>query len=263
MSSFEYLGKNGKNGRITFLLKDSTPAFANAIRRLCIESVPSMAIESVEFKDNSSALYDEIIAHRLGLIPLTTDLQGYVLPSECKCNGEGCAKCTIKLTLKSKGPGVVYASAMKSKDPAIKPAQPEMPIVKLLKGQELEFEATAVLGTGMEHAKWSPCLAYYSYKASAIVNNDHPQFAEFKDKYPPQVFKDGKIDKKKIEELNLFDACDGVNEEIVKIEYDPTTFVFSIEPWGQLSPQEILKTALTLFSDRLDQLNTKLSGKED
>ncbi len=56
------------------------------------EEVPTMAIEDVEFRKNNSILYDEIIAHRLGLVPLKTDLKSYNLPEKCKCKGEGCAR---------------------------------------------------------------------------------------------------------------------------------------------------------------------------
>jgi len=108
-----------------------------------------MAIEDVEVRKNSSSLYDEMIAHRLGLIPLTTDLKSYNLPSECKCEGKGCARCQLVLTLSAKGPGIVYSSSLKSKDPKVKPVFDNFPIVKLLKGQEIELEATATLGTGV------------------------------------------------------------------------------------------------------------------
>ncbi|MBN2421287.1 DNA-directed RNA polymerase subunit D, partial [Candidatus Woesearchaeota archaeon] len=94
--------------RATFTIKDATPAFVNALRRTITEAVPVMAIEDVEFKNNSSVLYDEILALRLGLIPFKTDLSSYNVPSECTCNGEGCAKCTLALTLSAKGPCIVY-----------------------------------------------------------------------------------------------------------------------------------------------------------
>lgn len=259
MSKIEFVSKNKENNRSTFLLKESTPALANALRRTIIDSVPTMAIEDVEFSENSSALYDEMISHRLGLIPLTTDLKSYNLPEKCKCNGEGCGRCTVKLVLKTKGPGYIYASDLKSKDPAIKPVYPEMIIVKLLKGQELAFEATAVLGKGLRHVKFSPGLVWYNYKPTITVNNNHPKFDEFKDKYPQKAFKDGKLDKKLIEENNLYDACNGINDDIVKIEYDPSTFVFNIEPWGQLTPKEMLTEAFNVLNEKLQELDEKLS----
>ena len=155
------LSNNKEERKVSFIIKDETPAFANTLRRIMTDEVPTMAIEEVEFRKNNSIMYDEMVAHRLGLVPLTTDIKSYNLPEKCKCDGEGCARCQLKLTLKvPKGSGTVYASELKSKDSAVKPVYPKMPIVKLLKGQSLELEATAVLGKGGMHAKWSPCLAY-------------------------------------------------------------------------------------------------------
>jgi len=251
----ELIKKDKKTGRVTFLLKNSNPAFANALRRIMIEAVPTMAIEEVEFVQNNSALYDEILAHRLGLLPLTTDLKGY---DRKKPEDELSAKNSVKLILRAKGPCTVYAEDLKSKDPKVKPVFPKTPIVKLLKGQELELEATAVLGVGKEHVKFAPCLAWYTYKPKVTVNNNHKDFEKFKDKYPPQVFNNGKIDAKLIEQHDLYEACDGVNDEIVKTERDPSTFVFNIEPWGQLSPSEILASASDHFNELLEDFSSKL-----
>lgn len=258
MTSIQLIEKDKKTGRVQFLLKDANPALANALRRLMMYETPTMAIDEVEFKENNSAVYDEILAHRLGLVPFKTDLKSYEVITSCKCNGQGCNRCTLKITLKAKGPGVVYASDLKSKDPKVTPLYPDMLIVKLSKGQELELQATAVLGYGKDHTKFNPGLCWYNYKRTVTVNNNNPKFSEFKDKYPPQVFTDGKIDKKLIEENNLFDACEGVNEEIVKVEYDPTAFVFTIEPWGQLTPKEMVVQALETFKEKLKELSEKL-----
>jgi DNA-directed RNA polymerase subunit D len=150
-----------KKNKLIFSLSGVDTAYANTLRRIMGFEVPVMAIEDVEFRKNTSILYDEIIAHRLGLVPLSTDLKSYDLMSECKCKGAGCASCTVKLILKVQGPCTVYASDIKSKDPEIKPLYGKMPIVKLLEGQELEFEATAILGLGKEHSKWCPGLIFY------------------------------------------------------------------------------------------------------
>ena len=121
-----------KKNRLIFSVKGVDTAYANTLRRIMGFEVPVMAIEDVEFRKNTSILYDEMIAHRLGLIPLSTDLKSYNMMSECKCKGAGCASCTVKLTLKAQGPCTVYASDIKSKDPEIKPLHGKMPIVKLL-----------------------------------------------------------------------------------------------------------------------------------
>lgn len=259
MSNIEFLNKDKETEKVTFLLKDSTPEIANALRRLIMENVPTIAIEEVEFYENTSAFYDEVLAHRLGLVPLTTDLKGYTLPQECKCNSKGCNSCTVKLSLKVKGPGYVYAKDLKSKDPAIKPVHSEMILAKLLKDQEIQIEATAMLGEGKNHVKWSPGLCWYTYKATVTVNNNSPKMAQYKEKYPSQVFKDGKIDKQLIIDLNLVDACDGICEDIVKVDHDPETFIFNIEPWGQLSAKEMFTEALKLFDKKLKELEEKLS----
>jgi len=118
------LKKEPAYNRATFLIKNTTPAFVNSIRRTILESVPTLAIEDVEFRQNSSVMYDEMIALRLGLITLKTPLKDYNVTSKCTCKGEGCAKCTIALILTAKGPCTVYASSLKSKDPTVTPVFP-------------------------------------------------------------------------------------------------------------------------------------------
>src|SRR3990167_3038983 len=127
--------------KIVYLISDTETSLINALRRLIMEEVPVMAIDEVTFSKNNSALYDEMIAHRLGLLPLSTDLSGYNLKEECKCKGKGCSSCQVKMALQAKGPCTVLAKDIKSKDSKIKPVYPEMPITILLKGQNLELEA--------------------------------------------------------------------------------------------------------------------------
>ena len=137
-----------KENKLTILAKGINAPLANTLRRSIMEEVPVMAIDEVTFVKNTSALYDEIIAHRLGLLPLTTDLKGYEFKENCKCKGKGCARCQLKFILEAKGPCIVYAENLKSKDSKITPVYPKMPIVKLLKGQTLQIEAIARLGKG-------------------------------------------------------------------------------------------------------------------
>src|SRR3989344_8156217 len=108
----EIIEKSGNN--LKFSLEESTPAFANTLRRIMISEVPTLAIEDVELFDNSSALYDEMIALRLGLIPLTTNVKDYNFRDECTCKGKGCSKCTVTFALNKKGPGAVFSGDLKS-----------------------------------------------------------------------------------------------------------------------------------------------------
>ena len=252
------LDSNKKTGKVSFLLKDATPSFANALRRNMMEAVPTMAIEDVELRKNNSILYDEIIAHRLGLIPLKTDLKSYNLPEKCKCKGEGCARCQLKLILKAaKGSRMIYASDLKSKDPAVKPVYPKMPIVKLLKGQSLELEATAVLGKGKEHAKWSPCLAYYKHKP-IIEIGDVKNPEEIVEATHGNVFeiKNGKLEviKDNLFKYDLAGVVEEVSKGEVKVKYGDD-IVFYMESWGQLKCKEILNLALDIFNETFDEFN--------
>jgi len=247
---------NKKEDKVTFLITDTEAYIVNALRRMIIEEVPTMAIEEVTFSKNQSALYDEITAHRLGLIPLTTDLKSYNLPSECKCKGKGCAQCQLKLILEAKGPCTVYAENIKSKDPKVKPAQPNMPITKLLKGQVLEFEAIAVLGQGKDHSKFSPGLPYYKslpiLTASSSANTK--KITESSDNL---------IAKGKGVEIKDLSKWDESQEQLcedngVTVEYSDTDYIFTIEPWGQLDVDKIIATAIDIFNKKLKEFEKKL-----
>lgn len=256
MAKLELKSQSKDKSLISFVLKDSSQAYANALRRIMLSEVPVMAIEELEIKKNSSALYDEMISFRLGLLPLTTDLKSYELPqSEEDISGRK-AKCTVILSLKEKGPKTVYASDLKSADPKVKPVFPKTPIVKLLKDQELELSAVAILGKGKKHVKWSPGHVWYTYNPVLKINNKSQDFEKFKDMYPPQAFnKEGKLDEKLIVDNNLVDAVSHINEDIVKVDYEDNNFVFTVESWGQLDPKEILSESLDLLDGKLDELD--------
>lgn len=251
------LENDKKNFKLSFIIKDSTSAIVNAARRNAISKVPTMAIEDAEFRKNSSVLYDEIIAHRLGLIPLKTDLRSYTLPSKCKCEGKGCGHCQLKLTLKAKGPAVVYASDIKSKDPKVVPVYTEMPIVKLTKGQELELEATAVLGSGEDHIKWSPGLVYYKNKPIVEIMKECENKEEVFKACPLRIFelKDGKltINKDNLLKCHLCEACIDICKPKGAIKLEKSDdFIFYVESWGQLSAKEIVERSLDSFDEQLD-----------
>lgn len=238
--------------KINFTLQGVSSAYANTLRRLMIGEVPTMAIEDVIINKNDSVLYDEIIAHRLGLIVLKTDLKSYNMQSVCKCKGAGCAQCQLKLTLNVEGPKTVYAEDIKSTDPKVIPVYPKTVLVKLLEGQKLEVEATAVLGIGKEHSKWNPGLIWYYNEPTFTINNKHKDFEKFKDQFPTQVFNaKGQIDEKLINTPQLIDACTGVNEEIVKVEHDRESFVFTVESFGALSASEIVETAMEVYDGQI------------
>lgn len=253
-----------KKNKLIFLLKGSEASFANAIRRTAIEDIPTMAIEDVELRKNSSVLYDEMVAHRMGLVPLTTDLKSYTLPEKCKCNGEGCARCQVKLTIKAAGPGYVYASQLESKDPKIKAVHGEMPIAKLLKGQKLEAEATASLGRGRVHMKWSPGLIYYKFKPEVKISKVHNPEDVVK-ACPPGVFevKAGKlvVNEKELITHDLASCAEKASGGTVTLEDNQSEFIFTVESWGQLDCKEIIEQSAEEFQEQLNELKEILKEK--
>lgn len=258
-----------RDEKISFMIKDSTPASANALRRAIISEVPTMAINEVEFRKNSSLLYDEIVAHRLGLIPLTTDLKSYNLQSKCKCEGKGCARCQVKLTLKAKGPEIVYANELKSKDPAIKPVYPKMPIVKLLKNQFLELEATATLGRGIEHVKWSPGTAHYKQRPIIEIKETKepcPNCERCVEECPVDVFeyKNNKLSiiKENYLKCTLCEACMDTCPEHVTVT-PSNDYIFYAESFGQLDSRAMVLEATKVIQEQLEEFLDALKNSKE
>ena len=90
-----------KKNKFSFLIKGGSEIFANTIRRMILEEVPTLAVEDVEIKENNSALYDEMVALRLGLIPIKTDISTYRLPENEDEIEQKSARCTLQIKLKA------------------------------------------------------------------------------------------------------------------------------------------------------------------
>ena len=140
---------NENEQKVSVEIKGVPIQYANALRRICLNGVPVYAVESVDILDNSSVLADEGLAHRIGLIPLKTDLEA---------SKDGNETDKIMITLDS---GVsdetrtVLSGELKSQDSNVIPTSNDIPIVTLAPGQSLKFEAYARLGKGTEHARWN------------------------------------------------------------------------------------------------------------
>jgi DNA-directed RNA polymerase subunit D len=250
---------NKKDNELKLLVNGVNAEFMNAFRRACSFEVPVLAIENIYFTKNDSSLYDEILANRIGLIPFKTDLKSYNLPEKCTCKGKGCAKCRVKFTLKAQGPGMVLSGSLISKDPNIKPVFEDIPIVFLGEGQELEFEAEGFLGVGKEHVKWSPGLCFYQKypKISITKNLKSPKIAV--EHCPRNVFeiKSGKLTVKNLEACNLCLSCMDRTDKGVIVKGDDSKYIFALESWGQLSPEEIVKNGSGKVSEKLKTLKLR------
>jgi DNA-directed RNA polymerase II subunit RPB3 len=191
-----------KDDYAKFELRDTDASMANALRRVMIAEVPTVAIDLVEIEANSSVLNDEFIAHRLGLIPLTSAAaMGMRFSRDCDaCDGDGsCEYCSVEFhlaaratdseqtlevtsnDLRSTDPKVcpvdqarAYQHALSASDPydtAAAADQRGILIVKLRRGQELRLRAIARKGIGKDHAKWSPAATVtFMYEPDIHIN---------------------------------------------------------------------------------------------
>ncbi len=157
LSSLEVISKD--NQKISVKLSGVPLQYANALRRVCLNGIPVFAIDTVDIIENSSVLPDEGLAHRLGLIPITTDLGRFNEPSKCQCQSEaGCSNCKVMLVLDSGDSDVtrtILSNELSSEEDSIKPVSDKIPIVQLAPGQRIKIECYARLGRGTEHAKWN------------------------------------------------------------------------------------------------------------
>jgi len=149
--------------RVVIKFNNISRQYINAIRRIAISEVPTLAVDDVVILENSSVMHDEAVAHRLGLIPLRTELHRFVMPQECDCQSTlGCTKCRVLLVLDSEAmekTKIVTSGELLSEDELVKPVSKDIPIVVLAPSQKLKFEAYARLGVGKDHAKWQPTSA--------------------------------------------------------------------------------------------------------
>ena len=181
-----------------FELTNTDVSMANSLRRVMIAEVPTLAIDKVEFEENNTALQDEFLAHRIGLIPLrsTKPMSQWNYFHACEeCPGDGsCDLCSVRFsldcdydTMLEKMPDVMAGTPIKvtsqdlichskevfpvhfgDEDEEISSHDRGIMIIKIGPGQRLKFEAIAIKGIGKEHAKWSP-VATVALKYDPIV----------------------------------------------------------------------------------------------
>ena len=248
-----------------FDVRGVTPSFLNALRRTMLSQVPKLAIDDVTIYDNTSALFDEMVAHRLGLLPVPTDLNQFVRRSECTCNGEGCANCTVLFTLSKEGPCTVYSGDLTpAADAKFRIVDPKVPIVKLLEGQRLMLEAGAILGSGEQHAKWQVVNACGYMEWPILKVGQLPQaLIEKAQKTAPEgaVAIEGNT-------LRIVDPIKALNflrgmqelfpEAPIEIGHEPERWVLRIETDGALSPVVALRKALSMMMEKLKIVEAEL-----
>ncbi len=222
--------------KVTFV-SDINVSLANAIRR-SIDEVPILAIDEADIYKNDSVLYDEILAHRLGLIPLK--------------NQKMKADQSIEMKLKVKGKGEVREILSGELGDLV--IYPEMPIVLIGEGQEIEIVARARVGKGITHAKFSPGIIFYKHLAKIKITSDGEKQSELAEIYP-EVFE---MFGEKLKVKNAT-ACDLDQEDME--DYPGVTIgfgdnlVFTIESWGQIEAKDMFAEACKALKGNLFEVS--------
>jgi len=236
-----------------FKVSGINPAIANAFRRALLAEVPTMAVDEVVILENTSALFDETLAHRIGLIPLKTDFD---LVEEYIEDRENAIKKTVSLILEIEALDenvTVFSGHLKSEDPHVVPVSDSIPIVKLAKGQRIILEAFARLGCGREHAKWQPVsVAAYKYMPMVeIIYERCDNCMKCIDVCPKDVFDltSNKVIVKKPMNCSLCNACVEVcSTNALLVKGDETTIIFNIETTGALTFEEVVLAGFDILA---------------
>jgi DNA-directed RNA polymerase subunit D len=262
--------------RLRALVEGAPLPLVNALRRAAYTDVPVMAIDYVEVFENNTVLYDEIIAHRLGLIPLTSEeaLEKYRRPEECENAELGDPNCYAVLRLEVEtGAGeerMIYSGDLEPQDPDVRPIYTNMPIVLMAPEQRLRMQAYARLGYGREHAKWMP-VSVAAHRYLPIVEFDVERMSEecmacIEAAYPwlaekMKEMKRGRLEL--LEEMNssALQWCARKKcGEGFRLSFDDTRFIVTIESTGSLPARRIVREALRAVARKAENLLAELEA---
>lgn len=163
MSIKTYTVKKLNNNSIEVEIDGANLKSVNQLRRVIMADVETISIDTVEIIENTTPIFDEVLAHQIGLIPLEI-VDETVLNCSCDCNISDtteCSICQIEYTLSlkcTKGNTNILASYLKTNDKRIKINDKvgTTILTKIREDQVLKLIAKTQKGSGKIHAKWRP-----------------------------------------------------------------------------------------------------------
>lgn len=252
-----------REDRARFLLSGVSAAFANGIRRACMSEVPTLAIDEISIYDNTSVLFDEQIALRIGLVPLKAeDLNIFRTPEECQCAGAGCPGCRVDFILSVEGPGTVHSRDLQFSDPGVKPAFDSIPLAILGKGEKVVIEGFATMRTGRDHSKWqSGTMCGYKNQAQIEIGacNGCGRCVEV---CPRQVLilEAGIAKAANTLECSLCKLCiEECEAKAIQISPILDSFVMTIDGCGSIPARDLVARAAQEIKKRAEALGAQLA----
>jgi len=257
----EVLERGSNHAR--FVVHGVPQAVANFVRRSIIREVPTMAVEEGLVIDNSSSMADEMLLHRISLIPFVSDIDHYVAPEDCTCGSSlGCEKCVVRYTLKkeaAEGPVTVYSGDLVPEDPStrVKPATSKIPIIKLAHGQRLSLELYVRVGSGKKHAKWQSGIATVTHVPRIEIDQGTCTVCG---KCVEACARDvlgvegGKVVVSKLYQCTLCGDCVKacpVQPSAIEVSPVKDSFVIYIESFGFLTPERMFSEAVNMLRTRV------------
>ncbi len=263
--------------RIEVLFEGYEPEFVNAIRRLALSDVPSLAVDFIYVYDNSSSVFDEIIAHRLGLVVFKSDhlLAELRSPEECRDADEKDESCYVEMILEAEVPAdadrgrYVTAAELSIAGNRTEAVYPDTPITYLAPGQRVHIVAYARLGRGREHGKWSPATVAVSQYVPIVeydASKASSECLECVQAYPEvkRAMESGGAGKVElignINTSGLRYCAETVCGEALRLIYDENRIVLTIESNGSLAPERIVLEALKALEARASRLKARIQG---
>lgn len=257
--------KELKTKKAVLKIEDIRPYFVNSLRRIMLSELPKLAVDDVVIYDNTSALFDEIIAHRLGLVPIPTDLSLLTFRDQCVCKGKGCPNCTVRYTLSKEGEGIVYSGDLQPAEKSWAITEDKIPIVELYGDQRLILEVEAVLGRGRDHAKWQAIHAP-GYRMETTIEFDKKSandVKEFVNKLPKDLveIKGNKLGLKDTAKLPILESyIDKENVDFLTIKRDPAKVTFSFETDGSFSAKDAILESVKILEKKYSELGKLLKN---
>jgi len=254
-----------KPKKAVLTLQDVPVHIVNTLRRIMLAEVPKLAIDDVVIYDNTSALFDEIISHRLGLIPLPTDLDLLDYRDECSCKGKGCPSCTVRYTLSKEGAGMVYSGDLQPAEKSWAITERNIPLVELFNDQRLILEVEAVLGQAKTHAKWQAVLApgYQFIPTISFDPKRKDEVEDFINEIPQNIvsIKKNTLELDDVNNLSILESyMDKEKIDFIQIEKNLNHIQFHFETDGSLLAEDALLSAIDIFEDKLAEF-AKLAKK--